>query len=137
MVMQDSTTIANNWATRLGQSTSKITAGVQAVTVSPGAAAARQADVWAANVAAAKAKWQRNVAAVSLQDWQQAMTQKGIGRIGAGATAAEPKFAAFMSQLIPHIQSGLTKLPPRGSFDQNVNRMNQWANHMHSFKRTA
>lgn len=137
MAQMDPNAIAQQWASRLGQSTTKITAGVQSVTVAPGAAAARQADVWAANTAAAKSKWQRNVAAVSLQDWQAAMTGKGVQRIAAGATAAEPKFAAFMSQLLPHIAAGQAKLPPRGGFDQNVQRMNQWVNHMHTFKKTS
>lgn len=134
MVMQDANTIATNWSNRLGQSTSKITAGVDAVSVAPGVAAARQADVWAANVAAAKQKWQRRVQSVSLADWQNAMKNKGVPRIATGATAAEPKFAAFMSQLIPHINSGLTKLPARGSYEQNKNRMIQWSDHMHAFK---
>jgi len=134
MAQRDPNVIAQNWAARLGQSTTKISSGVAGVSVAPGAAAARQADVWAANVAAAKSKWQRNVGSVSLQDWQSAMTTKGIPRIAAGATAAEPKFASFMGQLLPHIQTGLSKLPPRGNFDQNVARMTQWANHMHSFR---
>ncbi len=134
MAQTDPNAIAANWASRLGQSTTKITAGVQSTTVAPGAAAARQADVWAANVEAAKAKWQKKVGAVSLQDWQTAMTTKGIPRIAAGATAAQDKFATFMGQLLPHIAAGQSKLPPRGNFDQNVARMTQWANHMHSFK---
>lgn len=137
MAQRDPNVVAQNWSARLGQSTSKITAGVQAVSVAPGVAAARQADVWASNVAAAKSKWQRNVAAVSLQDWQTAMTQKGVGRIQVGATAAEPKFAAFMGQLLPYIAAGQQKLPPRGNFDQNVARMTQWANHMHNFRMTG
>lgn len=137
MGMQDPNTIAQNWAARLGQSTTKISAGVDSVTVAPGAAAARQADAWVQNTTAAKAKWQRNVAAVTLPDWQAAMKNKGIGRIQSGAQAAEPKFAAFMAQLAPHINAGLAKLPARGSYEQNKNRMNQWADHMHSFKKTA
>ena len=134
MVMQDANTIATNWSNRLGQSTTKITAGVDAVSVAPGVAAARQKDVWANNVISAKDRWAKRVQSVSLADWQAAMKNKGVPRIATGATAAEPKFAAFMSQLIPHINAGLTKLPPRGSYEQNKNRMNQWSDHMHAFK---
>lgn len=134
MAQNDPQAIAANWAARLGQSTSKITAGVNAVSVAPGVAAARQADVWVNNTTAAKGKWQRRVQAVSLQDWQAAMNGKGVQRIGPGATAAEGKFAAFMSQLLPHISAGQAKLQPRGTFDQNVARMVAWSNHMHSFK---
>lgn len=134
MAMQDAQTIAQNWSSRLGQSGTKIAAGVDGVSVAPGVAAARQVDVWAANTAAAKAKWANRVQRVSLADWQSAMKTKGVPRIQSGATAAEPKFAAFMSQLIPHINAGLSKLPARGSYDQNKNRMNMWADHMHTFK---
>jgi hypothetical protein len=134
MVMQDSQTIATDWSNALSQSTTKITAGVNAVSVAPGVAAARQVDVWAANTLGAKAKWQRNVQKTSLADWQEAMKTKGVPRISTGAQAAIPKFAAFMSQLQPHIQAGLQKLPARGTYEQNKNRMNQWADHMHTFK---
>ena len=126
---------AQNWAQRLAGSTDRITRGVQGVTVAPGQAAARQKAVWAQNVAASQDKWASRVGSVSLPDWQQSMTTKGIQRVAGGATAAQPKMAAFMSQLLPHIQSGLGALPARGNLDQNIGRMTAWTRHMANFQR--
>lgn len=120
--MIDPATAAQNWVTGMQQSTSKITAGVQAVTVAPGQAAARQAQVWAQNTAAAQAKYAKNVAAVSLQDWQNAVLTKGVQRVASGATAAQGKMANAMSQILPQIASIVQSLPPRGTTDQNIAR---------------
>ncbi|HEX3513866.1 MAG TPA: hypothetical protein VHT26_07695 [Trebonia sp.] len=114
--------IAANWASRLAASTQKITDGINGVSVAPGVAAARQKDVWLQNTQAAQAKWARNVASVSLSDWQQMTISKGVPRIASGAQAAQPKFQAFMSKFLPYVQSGKASLPPRGTLDQNINR---------------
>lgn len=126
--------IATNWAQNLAGSTSKITAGVNAVTVAPGQAAARQKDVWLQNTQAAQAKWASRVAAVPLSDWQNAMTNKGVPRIASGATAAQPKFASFMTKFLPHLAAGKAALPPRGTLDQNVNRAVAMIRHNATFK---
>jgi hypothetical protein len=129
--------IAANWASRLGASTQKIQDGVNSVTVAPGQAAARQADVWLQNTQASQAKWKARVASVSLADWQAAMNGKGVQRIAAGATAAQPKFQAFMTQFLPYVQAGRNSLPPRGTLDQNINRAVAMMRHNAAFKRTA
>jgi hypothetical protein len=129
--------IAANWASRLAASTQKITDGVNGVTVAPGVAAARQKDVWLQNTQAAAAKWQRNVAAVSLADWQAMMLNKGVQRIAAGAQAAQPKFQAFMSKFLPYVHSGRAALPPRGTLDQNINRAVQMMRHNAAFNKQS
>lgn len=134
---QDPGTIATRWAQNLGAATQKITDGVNAVTVAPGQAAARQADVWLANTQAAQAKWKARVAAVPLSDWQNMMTTKGIPRIASGATAAQPKFQAFMTQFLPYVQAGRNTLPARGTLDQNINRAVAMMRHNAAFKRTG
>lgn len=126
---------AQAWAQRLAGSTDRIARGVSQVSTAPGQAAARQKAVYAQNTAAAVDKWASRVAAVPLQDWQQAMTTKGVQRVATGATAAQPKMEAFMSQLLPYVQSGLGSLPARGNLDQNINRMTAWARHMANFQR--
>lgn len=132
---KDPSTVANNWANRLAASTQAIADGVNGVQTAPGAAAARQADVWAQNVAASKPKWQRNVAAVTLPEWQAAMINKGVPRIASGAAAAEPKFQQFMSQLLPYIDQQVRALPARGTLDQNIARSAAFIRGMSKFQR--
>lgn len=127
--------IAAQWASRLGQSGQRITDGVQAVQVAPGQAAARQKAVYVQNVNASADKWASRVSSVPLSDWQNAMTTKGVQRIGQGATAAQPKFAQFMGQLLPHIATVKSSLPARGGLDQNIARMTQFVQGMAKFQR--
>lgn len=122
MPPRDPATVAANWAQRLGASTQKITDGINSVQTAPGQAAARQKAVWAQNVASAQDKWASRVASVTLSDWQQAAITKGVARIGPGATAAQPKMQAFMTQLLPKVASVVGSLPPRGTTDQNIQR---------------
>jgi hypothetical protein len=125
---------AADWAARMGQASQRITDGVNAVTVAPGQLAAKQKQVWLQNTTSAADKFARNVAAVTLESWRADTVNKGISRIGTGAANAQPKFEAFMTKLLPYIESGRSQLKPRGDFAANVARMNAWVNHMHGFK---
>lgn len=125
--------IGQKWSQGLQGAGQRIADGVQSVTVAPGAAAARQKQAWQQNTVAAADKWARNTAAVTREDWQRAMIEKGVPRIGAGATAAEPKFVQFMGRLLPHIDSVKSTLPPRGNLDANINRMTQFVRGMAKF----
>lgn len=130
----DPATAAQKWAQNLAGATQRIQAGVQGVTVAPGQAAARQKTVYVQNVTASADKWAQNTAAVSLGDWQQATINKGIPRIATGAQAAEPKFQAFMTKLLPYIQSGKSNLPARGNLQANIARATAWIQYMANFK---
>lgn len=134
MTTQTPDQIAANWAQNLAGATTKITNGVNAVTVAPGAAAARQKSVWVQNTTSAADKWAQKVAAVPLSDWQSAMTQKGIPRIATGATAAQPKFSTFMTKFLPHLAAGRAALPARGTLDQNIARSAAMIRHNAAFK---
>jgi len=103
---KDPTAVANKWATNLGGATTSITAGVNAVTVAPGQRAAAASQLWLNRVTASLDKWTRNVSAVTLQQWQAAMINKGIPRISSGAQAAIPKMTAFMTQWLPYVEQG-------------------------------
>jgi hypothetical protein len=127
--------IAKEWSTRLAASTNKIQQGVQNVSVAPGQAAAKQKQVWLQNIQSAQDKWAKNVASVSLSSWQNDFINKGLPRIATGASAAEPKFATFMSALMPYIDSGVKQLPARGNLESNINRMVAWVRHMSNFKK--
>lgn len=133
----DPSTAAKRWSSGLAGAGTKITEGIRAVTTAPGQAAARQKQAWVQNTTASVDKWAANTAAVSLGDWQDAAISKGVPRIASGATAAEGKMAAFLTQLFPHIDSVKASLPARGGFDQNVQRMVAFSQGMHQFKKRA
>lgn len=134
---KDPTTVASKWAQNLSGATQSITDGVNAVSVAPGAAAARQKTVYVNNVTASADKWARNVAAVSLSSWQQDMITKGIPRIASGAQAAQSKFATFMGKLLPYQANLVSQLPARGNLEQNITRMTQMVRGMANFTNTA
>lgn len=126
---------AANWAKALGASTEKIKAGVAAVQESPTAAAARAIDRQVAGVqaAAASGKTQRSLMAVTLNDWQQSMLQKGVGRVASGATQAQPKMQDFLTKFLPVVAQAKAALPPRGDLEQNINRMNSMVRSLSQF----
>lgn len=119
---KDPAAVAALWASRMAQAGPAITAGVQAVTTAPGVSAARRKDAYVAGVQQSANKWAVNVAATTLGEWQQSMIDKGVGRVGSGATAAQAKMANVMAQLLPAIDSVKASLPPRGTLEQNVAR---------------
>ena len=130
----DAAQVAADWASRLGASGDKIARGVDAVTVAPGAAAARQKSVWQSNTAAAADKFARNVGKVSLADWQNAMKNKGVSRIASGASAAQPKMQNFLTRFLPYIANAAAALPPRGSYEQNKARLIAMVDKAHAFQ---
>lgn len=113
---------ASRWTNNLSGASDRIQAGVQAVTTSPGAAAARQKSLYLQQVQAKADKWAANVGKVTTADWQQATLSKGLPRIASGATAAQPKFEQFMGRFLPHMQNVVNGLPPRGTMEQNIQR---------------
>ena len=125
---------AANWAMRLTASTDRMKAGVESVTVAPGAAAARAKQTWLNNVTAAADKFARNVGAVPLSVWQEAYVTKGLPRIATGAQTGQTKVAAFMGQFLPFITSAVKALPPRGTIDQNIARATSLMKTAHGFQ---
>lgn len=125
--------IAQKWAQNLGAAGDRIKDGVQSVAVAPGQAAAAQKQVWVQNTTSAADKWASRTAAVTKEEWQDAMINKGLARIGAGAQAAQPKFVTFMGKLLPHIDQVKRTLPARGNLEANINRMTAFTRGMAKF----
>jgi hypothetical protein len=120
--VKDPAASAKKWAQNTAASSQAIIDGANRVTVSPGVAAARQADVWAANTAAAKDKFKARVGSMSLQEWQQSMATKAAPRVAQGAAGAEDKMASFLGHFLPFVEQKVAALPPRGTLDQNIQR---------------
>jgi len=136
--MLNATQIANNWSNGMSAAGEKVRAGIQAVTESPTAKAARRTDAMLAGLqrAIADGKVQRGLEAVSLEDWKQAALNKGVGRIAAGAAAAKPKMQEFFTQFIPHLEAGMRELEnmPRGDVEQNIARATAMMRHNAKFR---
>lgn len=113
---------SSRWVQGLQGSTQKITDGINAVTMSPGQRAASQKAVWLQNVTASQDRWASAVGRVSTESWKAAAIGKGVPRIGAGAAAAQDKMQRVFAKLLPAVDSAVKSLPPRGNFEQNVQR---------------
>lgn len=114
--------VAAKWNTNAGAASQYWVSGVQSVTVSPGLAAAAQADIWAANVAAAKQKWQTKLSNMSLQSWQSMTVAKGQARYAAGVTAAQSKYQSAITKVLAAEKSIVSSLPARGNVEANIAR---------------
>lgn len=128
---------AAKWAQRSAAAVDDVKRGVQNVTVAPGVAAARQKDLWLQRISASADKWARRVSAVSLQDWQDAMINKGIQRIASGTSAAQPKMAAFMAEFLPYIDQGVQQVRsmPKGTVEAGIARASAMIRHNAAFQR--
>jgi hypothetical protein len=113
---------AAKWRDRLSASTDQIKAGVARVQTAPGQMAARNADLWLQRVTASKDKWKSRVSSVSLQDWQQSMTDKGIPRVAQGAQANMPKVQNFMNEFLPYVSNvaAQVKQMPKGTVEAGI-----------------
>ena len=122
------------WQRRLAGATQDIQNGVNNVTVSPTAkAAAKQAKMLANLTASIQAgKWKDGLMKVTVDDWKNAMLNKGVGRIAAGTANASARVQAFANVLLPHIQQGQGKIAsmPDMTLEDSIARMNAFTRHM-------
>ena len=126
---------AEKWGRRTKGATDDYRKGVERTSTAPGELAAQQADLMARKVAEsiASGKWQRAVAGVSLQDWKTAALNKGAGRIAAGVDGAQTKQVQMAEKLLANVDRAVAAAnqTPRGSFEDNINRMISFARSMH------
>lgn len=123
---------AQNWQTGFGAAGAKWAAGINSVTTPPGQAAAAAADRYLAGVQANVAKFQRNVANVSLAQWKDVSVSKGQGRLASGAQAGMAKYQAKIGAVLDAIKTINAGLPPRGTIEQNIARSSQFQREMHA-----
>ena len=131
--------IARKWQRNLSGSVESIRSGVQDVTVSPTEKAASKADQYLIGVQSAvdSGKYQRGLRSVTLEQWKQAMLDKGVPRIASGAASGEPKFQEFLQEFLPYVESGQRMLDnmPRGSLQENIARSTAMIEHLANFRR--
>jgi hypothetical protein len=120
-VLLSPTAISNKWLTNYQNAAPSITAGVNAVTVSPGAAAAAASGLWLQRVQASQAKWAARVGAVPLGEWQQAMITRGIPNGVAGAQAKQGKYTAFITSYCQFLPGAMAQVRamPKGTLAQS------------------
>lgn len=134
--------VAEKWQRNLSSAQESIRAGVNAVDESPTTKAANRAEAMVSGVqrAVADGKWQRGLQRVTLQDWKQAMLEKGVPRIASGAASALPKVQDFMSEFLPFVEQGVQRINqsnPRGDLEQNIARATALMRHNSSFRRRS
>lgn len=100
----------SKWVSNLGAATDRMTAGAQAVQTAPGVLAAQAADKWLQRVTASKAKFAKNVSAVSLASWQNSYINIGIPRVAQGAQAKQGKYQAFAADFFPYLANGVAAI---------------------------
>lgn len=116
-----------NWQNGISSKTSKITKGIQSVTIAPGQKAAAKANAMLAGVTAAvtSGKWASNVASVSLSDWQTATSAK-VGNIATGAANAvkSPKVQQAVATMLADNDAALAAIAnmPSDTVDQRIQR---------------
>ena len=135
------TDATSKWVSRLSGATQEIPAGVNRVTKSPGQSAAEKFNKWVAAMTnpATQQKWKNNVGAVSLSEWQQAMTNIGIPRIASGAQAKQGKYQAFAAQFFPFLDAGIAQIERMDdtTFEARLQRATAMMTYTHGFKRQA
>jgi len=135
MAMPTPSDAAARWVQNTGAAVGRYQDGVKAVTVSPGQAAARQADLWLRNTTAAKPKFAANSAKVSLAEWQEAASTKGGQRLAAGVQAAQGNYEQALGKLLPYIASATSSLPQRGDLEANISRMTAFVRKMSQYSK--
>lgn len=128
---------AEKWANRLGGATEDIRRGVEAVSQSPGELAVRNAQAYIQNVQASFAKWQRNTRRVTLDEWKQAMLNKGLSRVAQGAQANQGKMESFLTEFLPFQDRVTSEVRgmPKVTLEDSIARMTAQVRKTAAFKR--
>ena len=126
-------------ARRLKASIEDMRTGIERTTESPTAKAAAKADKMLAGVqkAVSSGKWSARLRKVSLQDWKDAATNKGLSRVASGIDGAAAKVEDFASQLLPYQDSLSTKINamPDMTLEDSIARATEWMRGMAKFQR--
>lgn len=138
-VRMDATTVADKWSRRLKGASQDIKNGVNAVTTSPGALAVKKQDKLRQNFidAVDSGKWARRTGSLDLNDWKDAVINKGLSRLSSGVDGAMSKVTSFLQDFLPFVYNQADKVNqmPDVTFDDSINRMVAMATAMHNYQR--
>jgi len=113
-------------------------AGIERVSVAPTQLAANKQEKMKQKLNAAidSGKWAAGLRAVSLDDWKQKITTKGLPRVAQGIDEAAPKVEKFYTQLLPHIDKTVAdvKKMPDLTLEDSINRVGTFIRGMAKFK---
>lgn len=126
------------WGRRLSASGPDIAAGVDRVKQAPGERAAAAQDLMLQRLTESitSGVWARNVARVSLNEWQTAMKKKGIPRIAQGVSSAQANKQASIEALLSAVDTAAAAAHalPKGDIEASIARA---AAFMRSMKENA
>ena len=130
--------VAQKWAQRTAGATDAYRRGVEAVREAPGAKAAQRVDAMIQRLMELRdsGELQRRMESVGVEEWRRMTLEKGPERLASGVRAAQPKMTEFLKEFLPYAENVAASLPPRGSFEDNVNRMVENARRLREFKRS-
>lgn len=143
MAVKNAADTTAKWSGRMRDSSTKnaIKQGVLGVQTSPMEQAAGNADGYVNGVMAAvqSGKWQAGLRRVSLSDWQQTTTTKGLSNLDTGVKAAENKMQAFLTQWLPFVDQGkqMVRSMPKATESDRKARMDAMYEYLKTFKRSA
>lgn len=126
MARVDANQWLQKWGQRLNASGQYIQDGVKRLNTAPGQAAAAASDRMLSGVteAVTSGRWARNVAKVSLTDWQNSVINKGIPRIAQGVTQAQNTKVQIITQTLAAVDqaAAAAKALPKGGIDASIAR---------------
>lgn len=130
--------IAEKQMRRTKAATQDMVTGVQNVTEAPSkkAVAKKNKAIQNWNQAMQSGRWERNLGAVTLDQWKAAMIDKGVSRVAAGVDASKDKLEAFYGQLLP-FQADLSKKVnalPDLTIEDSIQRATVWIRGMAEFR---
>lgn len=130
---------ADKLARRLKAAIPDIQAGIQKVTENPMQKAASKKAKMLQNVTEAvqSGKWEAGLRRVSLDEWKQKFTEKGVNRIAQGIDSSKDKVVAFATQLLEYEKTlkGQIDQMPDLTLEDSLNRMTTWMRGMSKFRR--
>ena len=123
------------WSRRLKQAAPDIKAGVERTTQNPADAAIANLDRMLAGFqdAFASGKIERGLRTVTLADWKESMTRKGLANLAAGVDGASAKVTAKAASLLAAVDAaqGAVDAMPNATFEDRLQRMTAFSRAMH------